>query len=86
MRVLLPLDPNPIDCVNGLVRAVWKVAFCIYLFIPGILTDKNYLYPPFHGFSRLEHHVRLGNTKYKQYLTLLKAIQGYRPTVSILGF
>jgi hypothetical protein len=49
-------------------------------------TDKNNLYPPFHGFSRLEHHVCLGNTKYKQNLTLLKAIQGYCPTGSILSF
>lgn len=66
-----------IDCVNGQVRAVWKVAFCIYLFIPGIsnpFTDKNYLYPPFHGFSRLEQYVCLGNTKYKQNLTLLSKL------------
>jgi hypothetical protein len=40
MRILLPLDPDPIDCVNGLVRVVWKVAFCIYLFIPGILNPS----------------------------------------------
>ncbi len=66
MRVIFPLDPDPIDCVNGLVRAVWRVASCIYVLIPGILNpfiDENYLYPPlhpFHGISHLEYHVCQG--------------------------
>lgn len=43
----------------------------VYISVFRAFTDKNYLYPPFNGLSRLEHHVCLGNTKYKQNLTLL---------------
>jgi len=66
------VDPDPDRLRYGGQYGKWCFVYISsFRAFQTLFTDKNYLYPPFHGFSRLEYHACLGNTKYKQNLTLL---------------